>query len=253
MTFTIITATFNSEKTIVRTIDSVLRQSYSNFEFIIIDGNSKDGTVKILKSYENQFKKRGISFSWISEDDKGIYDAWNKGLNLAEGEWISFLGSDDYYLDNALISYYELIENNNLEIDWIYSNVLYVESSIKKRLLNAVWSWKKFRRNTSILPAHVGSFHNKKFFKAYGVYDTSYKIAGDYEMLLRPKDNLKTLKVDNTTAVMSSGGVSNMLIKEVFKETLRAKNITAGVSIVTCRYDYYLSMLKWRLKNLLRN
>jgi len=253
MIFTIITSTFNSEKTIARTIDSILSQGFSNFEYIVIDGNSKDTTIEILKSYESQFKEKSIPFTWVSENDNGIYDAWNKGLKLAKGNWISFLGSDDYYLNDALEIYNALIEKNNcLDCDWIYSNVLYVESPSNKRLLNAFWSWKNFKRNTSITPAHVGSFHNKKFFQKHGVYDTTYRIAGDYEILLRPKANLKTLKVNKTTAVMSGGGVSNQLIKEVLKETFRAKNETGGVNAFICNYDYCLSIIKLKLKHLFK-
>ena len=102
MKFTIITATFNSEKTIDRTINSLLNQTILNFEYIVVDGKSSDNTVKILKSYEEKFKIRNIGYKWISEKDSGIYEAWNKGLMFAKGDWISFLGSDDYYVENAL-------------------------------------------------------------------------------------------------------------------------------------------------------
>ncbi|BAO75578.1 glycosyltransferase family 2 protein [Winogradskyella sp. PG-2] len=253
MTFTIITVTFNSIKTIERTLDSILNQSFLNFEYIVVDGNSNDGTVEVLEAYEKQFKEKSISYSWISENDNGIYDAWNKGLHLAKGDWISFLGSDDYYLRDALSIYKTLLNENGNDYDWIYSNVLFVENINKKRLLDSTWTWDKFRRNTSITPAHVGSFHKKSFFKKYGIYDESYKIAGDYEILLRPKNKLKTLKSNETTAVMSGGGVSNSMIKEVFKETFRAKNKTGGVNLATCYYDYYFSIIKLRIKGLLKN
>ena len=100
--FTVITASFNSEKTIDKTIESLLNQNYTNFEYIIIDGNSKDSTLEIIKSFEQKFKEKNITYKFISEPDKGIYDAWNKGIKLSDGEWISFLGSDDYYTDNTV-------------------------------------------------------------------------------------------------------------------------------------------------------
>ena len=252
MTFTIITATYNSQQTISRTLNSLLNQTFSDFEYLIIDGNSNDRTLDILKAYETKFLEKKIAFKWISEPDSGIYDAWNKGLNLAKGEWISFLGSDDYYLEDALENYYTLVSNNKKPLDWIYSNVLFSESENNKRLLDAVWNWENFKRNTSITPAHVGSFHNRSFFSKYGTYDTSYKIAGDYEILLRPKNQLKTAKIEKTTAVMDAGGVSNNMIKKVFKETLKAKRQTAGLSLITCYYDYYFSLLKFKLKRLLK-
>ncbi|WP_047549303.1 glycosyltransferase family 2 protein [Psychroserpens sp. Hel_I_66] len=251
MTFTIITATYNSEKTIARSLDSLLNQTLLDFEYIIIDGNSKDGTLNILKSYESKFKEKGLTFAWFSEPDSGIYDAWNKGLKYAKGDWISFLGSDDYYLNDALENYFKLLSISDKPLDWIYSNVLFVKGENNKRLLNSVWSWKDFRRNIKITPAHVGSFHNKLFFKTYGVYDTTYKIAGDYEILLRPKSHLKTAKIEITTAIMDGGGVSNNMIKKVFGETLRAKRETGGVSLFLCYFDYYMSLLKFKIKSIL--
>ena len=229
MIFTVVTSTFNSEKTLERTLDSLLSQTFTDFEYIVIDGDSTDTTVKILESYAPKFEEKGISFRWISEKDNGIYEAWNKGLKLALGEWISFLGSDDYYLQNALEVYHNLISNND-----------------------AVWSWESFRRNTTITPAHVGSFHNRQYFKKYGNYDTIFKIAGDYELLLRAKEDLKTLKAEETTAVMSAGGVSNSMIKNVLKETFEAKYKSGSVSLAICYYDYYFSLIKLKVKNILR-
>jgi len=208
---TVIIATFNSEKTLARTLDSILAQQISNFECVVIDGASKDQTTDIIESYEIKFEHRGVSFKWISEPDTGIYDAWNKGLNIATGEWISFLGSDDIYLEDALQSYQRAIRNipSDKIVHLVYSNVDYVEDSIKILDLNGVWSWNKFKRYMCI--AHVGSFHNKIFFATYGHFDPTYKICGDYELLLRPKENLKTLKLEKTTALMEAGGISNHL------------------------------------------
>jgi len=252
MIFTVVTSTFNSEKTLERTLDSLLSQTFTDFEYIVIDGDSTDTTVKILESYAPKFEEKGISFRWISEKDNGIYEAWNKGLKLALGEWISFLGSDDYYLQNALEVYHNLISNNEGHFDWLYSNVIYKTSEEKQRILDAVWSWESFRRNTTITPAHVGSFHNRQYFKKYGNYDTIFKIAGDYELLLRAKEDLKTLKAEETTAVMSAGGVSNSMIKNVLKETFEAKYKSGSVSLAICYYDYYFSLIKLKVKNILR-
>ena len=119
--FTIITATFNSEKTLERTIKSVLNQSFNNFEYIIIDGNSTDNTLSIIKQFENEFTSKKICYKFISEKDNGIYDAWNKGLSIAVGEWVSFLGSDDYYLENALEKYETAISKN--KCNYVHSRV----------------------------------------------------------------------------------------------------------------------------------
>lgn len=248
MRMTVITASFNSEKTIKATIESVLFQNQENFEYIIIDGNSKDSTVNIIKSYESQFNQKNIAFKWISENDKGIYDAWNKGVNLSSGEWISFLGSDDYYLKNALDLYSKAISKNK-NLDLIYSSVKLVKGDKVIKIINGTWSWKKFKRYMNI--AHVGAFHNKEYFKEYGLFDTSYKIAGDYEFLLRAKENLKALKINELTAIMNDGGLSNNQINKVLKETLRAKNKTAGLSKIVCYYDYSVAFIKYILRRMI--
>lgn len=110
----IITVCFNSEKSIKETISSVLNQTKSNFEYIIIDGKSTDKTIEIIQSFENQFKLKGISYQWISEKDTGIYNAFNKGIKLAQGNWISFLGSDDLYMKNALNVYLRHIDRKSV-------------------------------------------------------------------------------------------------------------------------------------------
>lgn len=92
----IITSTYNCTSTLNDTINSILNQSYINLEYIIIDGNSTDGTIDIIKSSEQKFQKKKIVFKWISEPDKGIYDAWNKGLDKVTGDWIVFIGGDDF-------------------------------------------------------------------------------------------------------------------------------------------------------------
>ncbi|NRB59549.1 MAG: glycosyltransferase [Winogradskyella sp.] len=249
--FTVITAAYNSEKTIERTINSILSQSQKNIEFIIVDGASTDKTKNIIKSFESVFNKSEISYKWISEPDKGIYDAWNKGLNMSTGDWISFLGSDDYYKPNAIENYNAAIkESNDNDIDWVYSEVEFTDGKRSKKL-DSIWSWKTFRRNITITPAHVGSFHNKKYFKKYGSFNTNYKIAGDYELLLRARHNLKTLKVNHITAVMRADGVSNQNFSKVLKETLKAKTKSGKIPVLLALYDYIYMRLLTLIKRLI--
>ena len=236
----IITVCFNSEKSIRDTVESILRQTYKNIEYIIIDGCSSDKTVEIIKSFEEKFKEKGFLYKYISETDTGIYDAFNKGLKLANGNWISFIGADDKYTENAVELYIKNLPKN--EVDLLYSNI-----KIKGKKNNTgVWSWHKFRRRMNI--AHVGAFHNKHYFEKYGVFDTSYKIAGDYELLLRAKENLRTHKLNEITVIMSSDGISNSNIKKVYLETTRAKKETAQVSSFICQLDYLKWIFKYKVK-----
>ena len=243
--FSIITVCFNSEATINDTIKSVLNQTERNFEYIIIDGNSTDTTVEIIKSFEKPFNEQEISYRWISEEDTGIYNAFNKGIKLSKGNWISFLGSDDIYLERAIKTYKEAIDNLSSEIDFIHANVQ-VE---RGKLFSVPYDWKKFKHKMTI--AHVGSFHNKKYFTTKGLFNESYKIAGDYELLLRAKQNLRTHWINELTVNMGSEGVSNFQIKKVYIEATRAKIETAKVNVIKAKMDYYLWMLKFQIKKIL--
>jgi len=119
----------------------------------------------------------------------------------------------------------------------------------KKDVINGNWSWSKFKRYMNI--AHVGAFHNKEYFYKYGYFDTSYKIAGDYELLLRAKEDLKTVKIEQTTAIMANYGASNKQINLVLKETLKAKNKTASLGFLLCKLDYYIAFLKYKTKKVI--
>ena len=139
---TIITVCLNSESTIWRTINSVLAQTNKNFEYIIIDGNSTDKTLEIVESFKEKFKNKGITYRWTCEPDNGIYDAFNKGILLAQGDWISFLGSDDIYTENAIQVYFENLPNK--ELDFVYSNI-----KVSHKIIDSVWSWATFRKTNA--------------------------------------------------------------------------------------------------------
>ncbi|NCP21225.1 MAG: glycosyltransferase [Flavobacteriales bacterium CG_4_9_14_0_2_um_filter_35_242] len=244
---TIITATYNSEKTLEQTLKSVLNQTYINFEYIIVDGASTDGTLSILSKYKTLFENKNIAYRWFSEPDRGIYNAWNKGLKLANGRWIAFLGSDDCYLTGALSFYSNKILELKLEnYDLIYSRVKLMNNFKVLKIIDGVWTWNIFKRYMNI--AHVGALHNKKYFEKYGFFDESYKIAGDYELLLRAKHNLKTYKLDLITAIMGNAGVSNNNINKAFRETFKAKRLTGKIPLGYCYIDYVIAFLKFSFK-----
>ena len=240
--FSIITATYNSDKTLETTIQSILSQNYKDFEFIIIDGKSNDNTLDIIKKYESIFKESGLKYQWISESDSGIYNAWNKGLKLVTGKWVAFLGSDDIYLDGALEKYAGVVELNP-QVDFIHSKVKLMSKGKAKFIVSDKWNWNQFKRYMKI--AHVGSFHNTAYFEKYGSYNEDYKIAGDYEMLLRAKNNLSTVFFDHFTAEMNDGGVSNNNVLRVFREVKKAKISTARIPKIVAFKDFYLSLIKY--------
>jgi glycosyltransferase involved in cell wall biosynthesis len=220
----IITVTFNAEADLEKCIKSVISQTYTNIEFIIIDGGSADGTLDIIEKY-----KKNISYS-ISEKDNGIYDAWNKGISHANGEWIAFLGSDDIFLENAIENYINHINKfDSKSIDIVSSRVTLVNNNGDKlRIIGKKWNWKIFRRYMCI--AHVGSIHSKTYFNQYGTYNLNYKIVGDYEMLLRAKSNLRAEFINEITVEMKIGGASNNDNKAI-KESFHAK-----IEHQTCKF-----------------
>lgn len=241
----IITATYNSAKTISDTIESVLSQQYKNLEYIIIDGFSKDNTIDIVKSYVN---KSDISIKWISEKDNGIYDAMNKGIQMATGEVIGILNSDDFYTDNNVLSLVaDEFEKNN-ELDAIYGDIHFVDSDNLNKCVR-YYSSKIFKRSLmrlGFMPAHPSFYMRKPRFKEIGLYKTNYKIAADFEFLLRAiyvkRIKTKYLPIDMVT--MRTGGASTSGIsshKTIMKEHLKAfkeNHVYTNRLLLSLRYIY---------------
>ena len=239
--FTIITASYNSEKTIAETITSVINQNFTDYEFLIIDGNSSDKTIAIIKDFVPKFEEKNICFKYISEKDKGIYDAWNKGIKLSKGMWISFLGSDDTYLPNALELYLHHLKANP-EANYISSQVALINSS--KEVLNVIgkaFVWEKVVRNMEI--AQVGSFHHKNLFEKVGDFNDHYKIVGDLDFYIRCKGTIKPAYFKEITAKMLNEGVSNQIYKAL-KEALDVKLKHKSSSAFIAYFDFITIFLK---------
>jgi glycosyltransferase involved in cell wall biosynthesis len=235
----IIVAAFNVDKTLQQCIDSIVNQAYKNKELIIIDGGSADGTVNLLKA------NQGKIFYWSSEPDNGIYDAWNKGLKHATGDWVAFLGADDVYLPGALQAYANyLLENQDKEFDYVSSRVNLVNGDKLIRIIGWSWSWNCFKRYMNV--AHVGSLHNKSLYEKYGTYNTAYKICADYELLLRPKEKLMAGFVNTPTVNMSIGGTSDSAL--ALREAMLVKAHSGGRSAVMCRLEYGLALFKLSIR-----
>lgn len=239
---TIITSTFNAANDLEKSIQSVISQSYSKIEYIIIDGGSTDGTLDIIKKYESHIDV------WITEKDEGIYDAWNKGLSFATGDWIAFLGADDAYLHDAIYNYVNQInKHNGPNLEYISSKVELVTASYKPiRIIGKPWNWHKFKRY--MCTAHVGSLHAKSYFERYGNFNMNFKIVGDYELLLRAKDKLKSSFLSCVTVRMKIGGISNSS-SSVFKETFEAKVKTDARNIYMARLDLVEAKIKIVLRS----
>jgi glycosyltransferase involved in cell wall biosynthesis len=243
----VITASLNSEKTIEETIKSVVAQSYPNLEFIVIDGGSTDRTLEIIKKYEDS-----IDY-WVSERDRGIYDAFNKGVILSFGKWIVFLGSDDIMVQDAIETLIrhsiQFERERGIEPDYCSAKVKIIYEGEKyEKIFGKRWDWKEFR--FKMTTAHPASLHNRNLFDEVGLFNTEYKIAGDYELLLRKKEKLKAEFVDKVVCIVREG-VSKKKGKLGLEEALYAqvKLSILPPSIANAYfYIHYLRFLGGKLK-----
>jgi len=196
---TVITVCFNSSNTIRKTFDSVLQQTYANVEYIVVDGESTDGTVDIIKEYEPLFKGR---MKWISEPDKGIYDAMNKGIRMASGELIGIINSDDYYESDAVENMISAMESDAYQI--LYGAVRTIKNGIEH---NITIHSHLFLRESMI--GHPACFITKKLYDELGMYDTNFISAADYDFMLRmtANKNVKFVPVYKVIANFATGGM----------------------------------------------
>lgn len=219
--FSIITVCYNSEKTIERTIQSVLKQKFNNYEYIIVDGKSSDTTLTIIAKYKSQFPDK---FIVISEKDSGIYNAMNKGLKLVNGKWICFMNSDDWFDDNCLNNVYKIIENEN-NIENIYGN--YKRYKLYK---NRIYTRDERvgtgldRLKSGMFFSHQGLFTKKSVFDKIGGFDEKFKIAADWDFIIRMwKINCKFYYLDKKLCNFMEGGIcSNNHVYEM--HLVRQKN-----------------------------
>lgn len=210
MKISIITATFNSGKTIVDTMVSVLRQTYTNFEYLVIDGGSSDDTIEKVKSYEPRF---GDRLRWISEKDRGIYDAMNKGIKMATGDVVGILNSDDYYTDiDILQTVADSFENNN-RLDALYGDIHFVRDGSPDKCVRYYSSrmFSPFWLRFGFMPAHPSFYCKREVFEKAGLYSLDYKIGADYEMMVRlfKKYRIKSQYINKDFVTMRTGGASN--------------------------------------------
>jgi glycosyltransferase involved in cell wall biosynthesis len=233
-TISIICTTYNADKYIRKFISSVRNQTNKDFELIIVDGHSSDNTLKIIKSNNE------LIDNFISEPDKGIYDGWNKGIRLAKGDWLSFVGADDELKPNYVELYLEALKECPENTHYVSSKVNYISKFGKiLRILGGKWEWDKFKYRMTT--AHVGSLHKSELFKEIGLYDINYRIVGDYELLLRKKANLNTFFFDEITVDMLADGIS--LSYKSLLERKKAQIFTAKISIIKANVLFVIGIL----------
>ena len=247
MKISIITTTYNSSAFIADCLKSVNNQTYNNIEHIIIDGASKDNTLEIIKNVPSRIVKI------VSEPDKGIYDAMNKGIKLATGDVIGILNSDDFFTsDNVIQSVVDTFHNNN--IDALYGDVHFVDPDDLNKCVryysSAVFKPTLFR--FGFMPAHPSFYMKRECYEKFGLFALDYKIASDYDLLIRylykEKIKYKYLKKDFVT--MRTGGISTenfysrvTLNKEIVK-ACRKYGIYTNMFMLSLKYLYKIFELR---------
>lgn len=243
----IITSVYNGRKYIEECIQSVLSQTYPGVEHIIIDGGSADGTQEILHRYNDRL------YYWISEKDSGIYHAWNKGLAKARGEWVAFVGADDviwdkYVVENALSTLQTALRQ---DIRYVYGRVNLLSAGSD---IISVWGmpWEQAKEDilNTMTVTHCCAFHHRSLFEDHGIFNQRFRIAGDYEFLLREfTGGRNAVFADNVFAGMHAGGISASLHSKLIlaKENILARRLN-GLSPT---FHHHVQVGKAHLANLL--
>lgn len=214
MKISIVTPTFNSAKTLRDTLESILRQTYQDYEVLLQDAGSRDGTVEIAQEYQSRFGER---LKIVSAHDRGLYDGFNKGVQRATGDVVGVLNSDDFYTTDKVLETIVATYAEHPEIDAVYADVHYVDSSDLTKPVR-YYSSKKFtkeRMEWGYMPAHPTFYARKECFEKYGYFDLYYKVAADFEYLLRLiyVNNIKTYYVEQDWVTMRTGGASSSGLK----------------------------------------
>lgn len=208
MKISIITASFNSGATIRDTMMSVLGQNYTNYEHIIVDGNSRDNTMGIVRELEPLYEGR---LKYISERDRGIYDAMNKGIALASGDVVGILNSDDFYTSNDVLS--RIVDVFRKEdIDAVYGDIHFVNDNDLEKCVR-YYSSRRFARwqmAFGVQPAHPSFYCKRDVYDRFGTFDINFKVAADFDHLLRLIyiNRIKTRYLDMDFVTMRTGGAS---------------------------------------------
>ncbi len=220
MKISVITVVFNAVDTIEDTIKSVIDQDYEDIEHIVIDGGSTDGTLDVIDRYR---EKLAVT---VSEPDDGIYDAMNKGIDLATGAVVGTLNSDDWYENNSVISRVVAAFENDIDLDAVYGDIVFVTKD-KPHGLVRYWESQPYKEGLfekGWMPAHPSFFVKRDCYSRYGKFDLDLKIQSDFDLTMRfmVVNKIETQYLPGVMVKMRMGGVTNNRISNVVKGNLEA-------------------------------
>ena len=245
MKISVIVATYNSAATLRSTFDSLLRQTYQDYEVVVCDGCSTDGTLAIIDEYRQRF---GGRMNCISEPDNGLYEAMNKGISRATGDILGILNSDDFYTSDDILETIAREFEASYLLEAIYGDIHYVHAD-KLDVPTRYYSSRMFRpwwMRFGFMPAHPSFYCRRELYSIYGKYDTQYKVAADFEQLLRLiyVHKIRTKYIHKDFVTMRTGGASNSGISSHLQITrdhlkaLKANGIYSNFFFLSLRYLY---------------
>lgn len=250
MKISIITAAYNSAKTLEDTLQSVLSQTYHDIEHIVVDGGSTDGTQDLIKRFEPLY---GGRLRWISEKDNGIYDAMNKGLRMATGDVVGILNSDDYFTTPDVVAQVaETMADKTL--DAVYGDIHFIRDGQPGKCIR-YYSSKLFRPfclRFGFMPAHPSFYCRREIFSKAGLYKTGYKIGSDYEMMVRlfMVHKIKARYIPYDFVTMRTGGASTRGMRsrmQLIKEDIRGcreNGVYTNALMISCKFAYKIFGLR---------
>lgn len=242
MTISLITATYNSGKTVEDTLRSVLAQTYKEIDYWVVDGGSKDDTMDIVRKYEPLF---GGRLHWISEPDRGIYDAMNKGISHSTGDVVGILNSDDHFTSNDVLERVAAEMQADNTLDAVYGDIHFIKDGAPDRIVR-YYSSKPFRPfwlRFGFMPAHPSFYARREVFEKHGLYSLDYKIASDYDMMVRLflKHRIKAKYMPMNFVTMLMGGLST--------KGVRSRVVLVSEDVNACRtYGFYTNRFMISLK-----
>lgn len=242
MKITLITVCYNSEATIKDTLESVLTQTFKNYEYLIIDAMNKDKTVNIIKEYESKFHGK---LKWISEKDNGLYDAMNKGIEMATGDIIGIINSDDILASHRTLEFIEktFVKNN---CSGTYSDLeIRDEETMTKVVRKFIVKTGNYKLGWH--PPHPTLYLKKEIYQEFGNYNQEYKIAADYDFMLRimKESSVKLRYIPKTLVYMRSGGVSTNGLKGYFKSFKESYNVLRKNEI---KFPLFINLIRtWKI------
>ena len=239
MKISLITVTFNSGGTLRDTIQSVLSQTYYDIEYIIVDGHSQDNTVDIIKEYEPLFDGR---LKWISEKDQGLYDAMNKGFQMATGDMVGIINADDLLAEATAIEKVIDCFEGHKDIDCVYADLYYVSQYDTSKIVRHWITGKQRSFSKGWHPAHPTFYVKREIYSKYGLFDLDFKFAADFELMLRlvEKEHIRLFYLPEPLVRMRLGGTTSKNLTNIRKGNIECLNAFRKNGIpVSVLYPFY--------------